>query len=489
MPISSVLLYAMKVYVKWRVVAGAVCTLIILLITYKVLFRSESCTDDYHHSESSAALNEYCNPPHLPATGQEGDVPSSEKPNGYDLTSVHVIIRHGDRTAIHSLPNAQKQPIDCRIQSDLGFSVFGMDKFRQTMIDFNNHMHLRKTPYKNYTTFPDDVICGDATLTPLGVMQHVRNGHFLRDKYTGHRFLESLHFADQILVRGTKYVRTFHSAMAFLYGFLPVVDVNTLKFEMADNNTMCTGQSQYQCWCPAVAKALNVFSCTFRQEPSKIRRGADGAEVFEQVTAVYRQLAAKLGVSEEALPKLSHIFDVGVTHFCNNKRLLTVNGECLELQLIRNMYDAVNAVGQHARKDDEYNRIAKLKMQPLMYEIAHRMYAQATGGTPTKFVLYSGHDSTVDPLASALDIGSGIWPKYASRIVLELYSQSGQSFLRVLMDGSVVTSDMKFCRGRMSNTDLGLCKLEHFLEFVNRESLASIHESDYALACQKLIEI
>src|SRR6218665_943564 len=421
-----------------------------------------------------------------------GDVPlpSSEKPAGYHLKSVHVVIRHGDRTAIHSLPNAQKQPISCLIQSDLGHSVVsGMDRFRQTMIDLKNRIHVRKTPYENYTTFPDEVVCGDATLTPRGVMQHVRNGRFLRDKYTGHRFLESFHSADQILVRGTKDVRTFHSAMAFLYGFLPAVDVDTLTFEMADNNTMCTGQTQYQCWCPAVAKALNVFSCTFRQEPSKIRRRAKGEEVYEQVRAVYRQLATKLGVSEEALPKLSHIFDVGVTHFCNNKRLLTAHGECLELQLIRNMYDAVNAVGQHAREDDEYKRIAKLKMQPLMYEIAHRMRAQAAGETPVKFVLYSGHDSTIDPLASALEIGSGVWPKYASRIVLELYSQSGQSFLRVLMDGSVVTSELKFCRGQMSNTELGLCKLENFLEFVNQESLASIHESDYGLACQKLIEI
>lgn len=419
-----------------------------------------------------------------------GDVPSSEKPDGYDLTSVHVVIRHGDRTAIHSLPNAQKQPIDCRIQSDdPGYSIIGMDRYRQTMIDLNNRLHLRKTPYENYTTFPDDVICEDSTLTPRGVMQHVRNGHFLRDKYTGHRFLESLHLTDQILVRGTKYVRTFHSAMAFLYGFLPLVDVDMLKFEMADNNTMCTGQTQYQCWCPAVATALNVFSCTFRQEPSKIRRGGQGEEVYERVTAVYRQLAAKLGVSEEDLPRLSHIFDVGVTHFCNNKRLLTGRGDCLELQLIRNMYDAVNAVGKHARKDDDYNRIAKLKMQPLMYEIAHRMHAQVAGETPMKFVLYSGHDSTIDPLASALDITSGIWPKYASRIVFELYRQRGQSFLRVLMDGSVVTGDLKFCRERMSNTELGLCKLEHFLEFVDRESLASMHESDYALACQKFIQI
>lgn len=484
---ASFLTNAMRFYIKWKVILGIACTAAVFLIAYKVFFYSDSpCDDGYRHVEAANVLNDYCNPPHLPATGQEGGVPLGE----YSLISVHIVIRHGDRAAIHSLKNTLKQSIDCQIHPHLEESVDGMKDFYKMMSNINRRGGSRQNPYENYTTFPDSPMCERSSLTPLGVSQHVRNGRFLRERYSHHRLLNRDGLSDQILIRGTKYTRTFQSAVAFLYGLLPELDLGLLRFEMADNNTMCTRETQYECSCPAISNLLSVFSCTFHQELARIRESFGSEELYNHVSTLYHQLSKKIGLPEEDLPKMSHIFDVGITHFCHNKPLLTTRGDCVESLMIRSMYEAVNALGRKSQLNKDFVRIAKLKMQPLMYEIAHRMQAQARKRTSLKLVLYSGHDSTVDPLSCALGIATGVWPKYAARIVFELYARSGdEAFLRVLLDGVVVTGGLTFCRNRLADVGLGLCKIQHFLDFVDQDSLASIEEKDYKLACQRLLTI
>jgi len=88
--------------------------------------------------------------------------------------------------------------------------------------------------------------------------------------------------------------------------------------------------------------------------------------------------------------------------------------DCVNVSLIRRVHEAVDINGRTSIADERFIRLAKIKMSSLLREIGGRMNDHITGrGGAVKFVLYSGHDTTVDPLATALGVADGRWPRYA----------------------------------------------------------------------------
>lgn len=80
-------------------------------------------------------------------------------------------------------------------------------------------------------------------------------------------------------------------------------------------------------------------------------------------------------------------------------------------------------------------------------------------GDPVKFVLYSGHDTSVAPLLGALGAkGRQMgWPPYASNVVMELWRKQGEDdlFVRVFYNGEILQTE--WC-------DMRACQLEKFKE-------------------------
>ena len=264
----------------------------------------------------------------------------------------------------------------------------------------------------------------------------------------------------QVLVRATMSSRTFQSAVAFMHGFAPEVDMSRLSaVEMADNNTLCMIQTGHQCACTAVRSGfLSTFSVTFGQRSSVIR----------DRPTVHR-IAERLGMTTSELPRLSDIFDVTMTHFCHG---LAVG--CLGAPFVRDVFDVIGEAGRLAVADVHYQRLARLKVQPLLYEIAHRMKRQlhSTVSLP-KFVVYAGHDTTIEPLAAAVGVSNGMWSRYASRLVFELYAPTDKAdshtaaSIRVLHNGKDVTRQLSFCKDILSDIASTFCPLSAFLDFVN----------------------
>jgi len=250
--------------------------------------------------------------------------------------------------------------------------------------------------------------------------------------------------------------------------------------EMADNNTLCTQQSGHQCSCPVVkTRFLNTFSVSFGQESSAIRNRP----------AVHR-IAARLGVTVDRVPRLSEVFDVTMGHYCHGLAL-----GCLGASFIHDVFDVINDAGRLAVSDVRYKRIARLKIQPLLYEIAHRMEHQSHffNNLLPKFVLYAGHDSTIEPLAAAIGVSNGAWPRYASRLVFELYAPAKEGGsdtvvgIRVLHNGKDVTRHLSFCKDAASDVTFSICPLKAFLDFVNdRQFAGGPGESGYSEACKNV---
>jgi len=285
-----------------------------------------------------------------------------------------------------------------------------------------------------------------------------------------------------MLIRGTTCSRTFQSAVAFMHGFAPEVDVSRISaVEMADNNTLCMQQTGHQCSCAAVKSGfLSSFSGSFVQ---------DSGTIYDR-PAVHR-IAARLGVTADELPRLTHVFDVAMAHFCHG---LAVG--CLGALFVRDAFDVISEAGRLAVSDLRYLRLARLKTQPLLYEVAHRMKRQShfVNNLLPKFVLYSGHDSTIEPLAAAIGVSNGAWPRYASRLVFELYALTKEANsdtvagIRVLHDGEDVTRRVSFCKGVVLDVAPSICPLKAFLDFVNDSQFAGgPGESGYSEACKHLI--
>ena len=140
--------------------------------------------------------------------------------------------------------------------------------------------------------------------------------------------------------------------------------------------------------------------------------------------------------------------------------------------------------GRRAVADDQYRQISRLLMQPLLYEIASHMNSSISRAQH-RFALYSGHDSTVEPLANALGISDGLWPRYASRLVFELYAEASDNklYIRILYNGRVVTGRTQFCEGQLTRE--GLCPIAHFLAFVEDHRFnGGPGRTGYSNACQ-----
>ena len=125
-----------------------------------------------------------------------GQVPNSK----YQLLSVHVVIRHGDRSAIHSFPGSQhSKTIHCKVTPEIMHSLPFMDGYLETMLR-NTEDGGRKPgqTYAGYDLYPNTEICPKGTLTPYGAAQQVRNGMLLRQKYLDHNLLKSENFEDDV---------------------------------------------------------------------------------------------------------------------------------------------------------------------------------------------------------------------------------------------------------------------------------------------------
>lgn len=108
------------------------------------------------------------------------------------------------------------------------------------------------------------------------------------------------------------------------------------------------------------------------------------------------------------------------------------------------------------------------------------------------FVLYSGHDHTVDQLAGALGLQNDpLLLRYASRIIFEMYydgsSPKGSAadlFFRLLTNGKDVTRQVMFCKNVISiGNNISLCKIENIVRFLHDDYFSIFNVTNYKDAC------
>lgn len=300
--------------------------------------------------------------------------------------------------------------------------------------------------------------------------------------------------------------RTLQSGLALLYGFLPDFDWTRLTVRHQWSTLFC-GPA---CDCPARNRYLE------EEQRRQYRLRVSDTELER----TYADMARTLGVLTRQL-RAANPIDSLLCHLCHGLSFpcITMGDSgtkgCLTI--------AQFAVIRRQQLDDEvdrrrvglYHKYAVLAMYPYLNRTATKMERvardseagrQPRAGGEEVFTLSSAHDITIAPLLSALGLEEAHFPRFAARIVFELWKSpqaaQGQQkkkaskgekskakdrelFIRVLYNGEDVTFHTTFCRSHDRHASQPLCPLKNFLSFVRRDMFSIVNATSYQEACYR----
>lgn len=343
------------------------------------------------------------------------------------------------------------------------------------------------------------------------MVQHLRNGQLLRQAYKRHKLLPSDWSARQLWVETTGKSRTLQSGLALLYGFLPDFDWTKLTVRHQWSTLFCGSA----CDCPARNRYLEE-----EQRRQYRLRVADA-----ELERTYVDMARTLGLPTRQL-RAANPIDSLLCHLCHGLSFPCLPtggasggsaGGCLTL--------AQFAVIRRQQLEDEvdrrraglYQKYAILATHPYLNRTAAKMERITRGkeagrrpraGGEEVFTLSSAHDVTVAPLLSALGLEDARFPRFAARVVFELWKSppamygkprrkgkgkgemskvptDGELFIRVLYNGEDVTFQTAFCRSHERHAAQPLCPLGKFLSFVRRDMFSVLNATSYQEACYR----
>ncbi|XP_062328565.1 2-phosphoxylose phosphatase 1 isoform X2 [Osmerus eperlanus] len=445
----------------------------------------------------------YCNTPNHTEQAWEGHSPAD-----YKLLAVQVMIRHGDRYPLYYIPKTKRPTIDCTLSPSRRPS-------HPLLSAFISHMGQGgrgtwESTLGSVPRLPNHSSCEMGELTQTGVVQHLRNGQLLRQAYRRHKLLPPDWSPRQVWVETTGKSRTLQSGLALLYGLLP--DFNWTKLTVRHQwSTLFCGPA---CDCPARNRYLEE-----EQRRQYRLRVANG-----ELERTYADMARTLGLPPRQL-RAANPIDSLLCHLCHGLPFPCATGGdpgmpgggCLTLGQF--------AVIRRQQLEDEadrrrvglYRRYAVLAAHPYLNRTAGRLERMARASEPggkarpggeEAFALSSAHDVTVAPLLSALGLEEARFPRFAARVVFELWKSPGtapgqrkrqdaggvkgrkakgnrDAFLRVLYNGEDVTFQTAFCRSHERYPTQPLCPLGNFLSFVRRDMFSVVNATSYHEACYR----
>ncbi|XP_035240921.1 2-phosphoxylose phosphatase 1 isoform X1 [Anguilla anguilla] len=423
----------------------------------------------------------YCNIPNRSEQGWEGHGPA-----GYKLLSVQVMIRHGDRYPLYAIPKTKRPAIDCTLAPHRKPSHPQLGAFIRHM-SRGGRGHWDAT-LGALPRLPSHSVCEMGELTQTGVVQHLQNGQTLRSTYIKrHKLLPPDQSGWQLYMESTGKSRTLQSGLALLFGLVPDFDWARLSVRHQWNTLFCGSA----CDCPMRGRYLEE-----EQRRQYRLRVADAL-----LDRTYADMARTVGVAPRQL-RAANPIDSLLCHFCHNLSFPCAEQGCIS--------PAQFSVIKRQQMEDErdrrqrglYLRYALLAAHPFLNRTAARMQRVALGHREEPFALYSAHDVTVAPVLSALGLAEARFPRFAARLVFELWlrgeggggglrwdggagASHGGLYVRVLYNGEDVTFHTSFCRAHDRTSAQPLCPFANFLSFVHRDMFSPLNSTSYHDACHR----
>ncbi|KAF2361641.1 Histidine phosphatase superfamily clade-2 [Trinorchestia longiramus] len=456
-----------------------------------VLARQEAAAGSRWVSDGSSSsdkprlkkLRQLCNPPDRIHAASEGRLTNT----AYDLVGIIVNVRHGDRGPM--IPVRNLSHINCSHRSYMSnayknFVGAVMNASRSS--DFT----VFAGSFVKYPILPSLYHCSVAHLTPQGVVQHVKLGKVLKDIYINSLSLLSHPWeVDDVVIHSTKFRRTYQSALAFLYGFLPKFDVSQLRMTEGRGVSFCSNN----CRCDRVA-ALDEKHDLERKLFRKSHPGV--MELLEKLSAIVKEGPGAADITNPLVMR-----DALMVYACHGYKLPCVGGVCVHAEDVSSII-SYEEWERRQKKSRAKHKASKLKIYGLLKDIAQTMDTMMRDGKP-KFVLYSGHDKTLNYLLDSLSLPAYQLPNYASRIIFEVYKNVSSKppgemyrssfFFRIIYNGKDITKFLPFCSVKTVShytspngfqNAITLCPITSFDNFLRASNyFAEFNATNFRSAC------
>ncbi|KAJ1829595.1 hypothetical protein LPJ56_000244 [Coemansia sp. RSA 2599] len=407
----------------------------------------------------------YCNP-RYPTSQTYSAVPDAQ------LQFVQTIVRHGDRTPVHLIPNDENTWTCDGIEEDIYLHAAGEPEKNNT----GSFQQVIEIPSWNKKFgFANQVwrgTCESGQLTDHGKLQHRTLGAHLRSIYVDKLgFLsKTLNRTSEVYARTTYIWRTKNSAESLLGSLWPdrglspsaAIPIHTYPSQietMYGNSNACpkiksivadiTSSDSYQGFLkeqgPLMARLAGIFGVDSKGD-SDWRDTWDG--YFDILNArqchgMELPCSHTPGSGKEAAPKCATADDAKQTSKNSHYEIaLKYRDHPLSQNLTRLVIGSLWGTLKEQLEDHIAGKAGDLK-----------------------FALYSGHDSTIIPLLGSLRASNRnmLWPPYASNLVFELWKKSdGNRVIRVIYNGQVLKlqDENQWC-------DLGACPIDTFFSHVD----------------------
>ncbi|KAJ0174795.1 hypothetical protein K1T71_009903 [Dendrolimus kikuchii] len=236
------------------------------------------------------------------------------------------------------------------------------------------------------------------------------------------------------------------------------------------------------------------------------QRYLDNADGYEDVVIVKKNLDADFNFPNDA-----HM-DTDFDEDYKEPTPETIEDFCIKKEHVMYLFAYLEWSYRQEIKNIHNRRRGLLIAYGLIHNIVQNMIRMISENKP-KFVLYSGHDKTLQALILALGLSNyqHYNIQYASRMIFEVYRKKdlrdefkfakrkpvAQDFyFRVVYNGEDITNSLSFCKTRQNIVmkvidpiddvkiyDIYLCSIENIVRFIHDDYFSMFNVSNYKDAC------
>lgn len=323
----------------------------------------------------------------------------------YELALIQVLTRHGSRAPLKGIPLTN-------------ISLFRCPKDDQYLTD------LKRSEMKR---------CSRGKLTWEGCRQHEALGRHIKTIYG----LDPDEAPSHMRVITTDYQRTIQSAKCLLNGLLGKKQYPTLQ--KARGIMFPDERTGYLSKCPSFDYAWEEVQQQRKYDQARDKWQVAKAEMKQFLGRVRRRVKPYQGPVE--------FYEGLVCHYCHlygavDSISMTpcIQNECVPPSLAQQTVEAADLMTK--LQNDE--TVALLQVQAFIAQIIANFKNWVKGDRALDFILYSGHDTTVSAVLTALHAFDGHRPPYAARVTFELWKKKEEEnyVVRTLYNGHIIESDI-----------------------------------------------
>lgn len=345
--------------------------------------------------------------------------------------------------------------------------------------------------------------CKLAQLTSLGIIQLLKTGLLLRNTYYGKLNLGNSTLSPKdVVVYSTRYRRTVQSAVALLYTFLENEGfANLAKINLQESQSLAFCNAD--CACSAAEKFSKQHS---KEMAEHLRSHPAVANLIKQAANVVFEIPDPAQTTDP-----NSLRDALLTYVCHNAPLpcidLDVQQFCVKTEHVTSLFAYTEWEAKQHAKSRNQRKYGLLRAYGLLRNIVSHMLQIVSEAKP-KIVLYSGHDKTLEYLATALGLVERFsMSHYASRFIIEVYKINPKNenhvasdfYFRVVINGKDFTQEIPFCKNsanllavnfyekrdknEKNKFDPKLCPIEAIIRQLHDDYFAPFNATNFKDAC------